>query len=75
MRTLCLAAGRKDKLRPGDVLGALTGDAGIPGSAVGKIDVADHQCFVAVDAQWASKALAQLEKGKVKGRRIPVRLS
>lgn len=75
MKTLCLAAGRKDKLRPGDVLGALTGDAGIPGSAVGKIDVADYQCFVAVDAQWASKALKQLEKGKVKGRRIPVRLA
>jgi ATP-independent RNA helicase DbpA len=75
MRTLCLAAGRKDKLRPGDVLGALTGDAGIPGSAVGKIDVADFQCFVAIETQWASKALMQLENGKVKGRRIPVRLS
>jgi ATP-independent RNA helicase DbpA len=42
---------------------------------VGKIDVADFQCFVAIETQWASKALMQLENGKVKGRRIPVRLS
>ncbi|MDC6641773.1 helicase-related protein, partial [Leclercia adecarboxylata] len=36
MVTLCIGAGRKDKLRPGDILGALTGDAGIPGTQVGK---------------------------------------
>jgi len=73
MKTLCLAGGRKDKVRPGDVLGALTGDAGIPGTAVGKIDLFDFQCFVAVDEAWADKALARLEKGKVKGRKIRVR--
>ena len=73
MRTLCIAAGRKDKLRPGDVLGALTGEAGIAGSAVGKIDLADHQAFVAVSTDYADKALAQLARGKIKGRRIPVR--
>lgn len=73
MKTLCLAAGRKEKVRPGDVLGALTGDAGIPGTAVGKIDLFDFQCFVAVDVAWADKALARLEKGKVKGRKIRAR--
>ena len=73
MKTLCLAGGRKEKVRPGDVLGALTGDAGIPGSAVGKIDLFDFQCFVAVDVDWADKALARLEQGKVKGRKIRVR--
>jgi ATP-dependent RNA helicase DbpA len=39
MSTLCIAAGRKDKVRPGDILGALTGDAGIPGAQVGKIAI------------------------------------
>lgn len=73
MKTLCLAAGRKDKVRPGDVMGALTGDAGIPGSAVGKIDLFDFQCFVAVETPWAAQALAKIEKGKVKGRKIRVR--
>lgn len=73
MRTLCIAGGRKDKIRPGDVLGALTGDAGIPGNAVGKIDLFDHQCFVAVEKSQAGKALSRLESGKVKGRKIRVR--
>ncbi|WP_417567883.1 ATP-dependent RNA helicase DbpA [Marinobacter sp.] len=73
MRTLCIAGGRKDKIRPGDVLGALTGDAGIPGKAVGKIDLFDHQCFVAVAKSQAGEALSRLERGKVKGRKIRVR--
>lgn len=73
MKTLCLAGGRKDKVRPGDVLGALTGEAGIPGAAVGKIDLFDFQCFVAVQADLAGKALARLETGRVKGRKIRVR--
>ena len=73
MKTLCLAGGRKEKVRRGDVLGALTGEAGIPGSAVGKIDLFDFQCFVAVEVSWAGKALSRLEQGKVKGRKIRVR--
>jgi len=73
MRTLCIAGGRKDKVRPGDVMGALTGEAGLPGGAVGKIDLFDHQCFVAVDKSLAAKALSRLESGKVKGRKIRVR--
>ena len=73
MKTLCLAGGRKDKVRPGDVMGALTGEAGIPGAAVGKIDLFDFQCFVAVESRWAAQALARLEKGKVKGRKFRVR--
>jgi ATP-independent RNA helicase DbpA len=73
MKTLCIAGGRKDKIRPGDVMGALTGEAGLPGKAVGKIDLFDHQCFVAVEKALAGKALARLESGKVKGRKIRVR--
>ncbi|MGC8121535.1 ATP-dependent RNA helicase DbpA [Marinobacter sp. VGCF2001] len=73
MKTLCLAGGRKDKVRPGDVMGALTGEAGIPGAAVGKIDLFDFQCFVAVESEWAALALSRLEKGKVKGRKFRVR--
>ena len=49
MSTLCIAAGRKDKVRPGDILGALTGEAGIPGAQVGKIAIFDFQAFVAVE--------------------------
>ena len=73
MVTLCIAAGRKDKLRPGDILGALTGDVGIPGSQVGKIAIFDFQAFVAVERTVARQALKRLNDGKIKGRSLKVR--
>ncbi|MDF0752497.1 ATP-dependent RNA helicase DbpA [Marinobacter sp. 71-i] len=73
MKTLCIAGGRKDKVRPGDVLGALTGEAGLSGKAVGKIDLFDFQCFVAVEKASAPTALKRLEQGRIKGRKMRVR--
>jgi ATP-independent RNA helicase DbpA len=73
MKTLCIAGGRKDKVRPGDVLGALTGEAGLPGKVVGKIDLFDFQCFVAVEKESAAMALKRLEQGRIKGRKMRVR--
>ncbi|WP_313740318.1 ATP-dependent RNA helicase DbpA [Pseudomonas sp.] len=74
MSTLCIAAGRKDKLRPGDILGALTGDAGIPGTQVGKIAIFDFQAFVAVERAVAKPAMQRLNSGKIKGRALKVRI-
>lgn len=71
--TLCIAGGRKDKVRPGDILGALTGEAGIDGKAVGKIDVMDFVAYVAIERELASKALGRLINGKIKGRKFKVR--
>ncbi len=68
MVTLCIDGGRKNKLRPGDILGALTGDGGIAGSEVGKIDVLDSQAFVAIVRSSAGQALACLGRNKIKGR-------
>jgi len=73
MKTLCIAGGRKEKVRPGDILGALTGEAGLPGKIVGKIDRFEFQTFVAIDAEYADKALKRLQTGRIKGRKIPVR--
>ena len=73
MITLCIAAGRKDKLRPGDILGALTGEAGIPGAQVGKIAIFDFQAYVAVERGVAKQALKRLGEGKIKGRSLRVR--
>lgn len=70
---LCIAGGRKQKVRAGDILGALTGDAGIAGSAVGKIDILDFSAYVAVEKSQASKALGRLINGKIKGRKFKVR--
>ena len=74
MHTLCIGAGRKEKLRPGDILGALTGEAGIDGGKVGKIALFDHQAFVAVERSVAKAALNALSQGKIKGRALRVRM-
>jgi ATP-independent RNA helicase DbpA len=71
--TIAVDAGRQDKLRPGDLLGALTGDAGLPGTAVGKIDVFPTRTYVAIAREWHDKALRRLRAGKIKGRTFRIR--
>jgi len=71
--TLCIAGGRKQKVRPGDILGALTGEAGIDGSAVGKITVMDYAAYVAIERGVVDKALGRLLNGRIKGRKFKVR--
>lgn len=73
MRTLEINAGRKSKLRAGDILGALTGDAGLPGTAIGRIDIFDMASFVAIESGLAQQALDYLDGGKVKGRAVRAR--
>ena len=75
MVTLWIDGGRKDKVRPGDILGALTGEGGIAGTAVGKIDIFDAHAYVAIKQESVDKALACLQKGKIKGRNFMVRKS
>jgi ATP-independent RNA helicase DbpA len=71
--TIAIDAGRQDKLRPGDLLGALTGDAGLPATAVGKIDVFPTRAYVAIAREWHQKALERLRAGKIKGRNFRIR--
>jgi ATP-independent RNA helicase DbpA len=73
MVTLCINAGRKDKLRAGDILGALTANTGLPGKQIGKIDIADKLAWVAVERPIAKQALKILTEGKIKGRKFRVR--
>ncbi|MFV1982874.1 MAG: ATP-dependent RNA helicase DbpA [Thiohalomonadales bacterium] len=73
MITLCINGGRKDKVRAGDVLGALTSNTNLPGKQIGKIDIFDHVTFVAVEHQIAKQALKCLSEGKIKGRKFRVR--
>ncbi len=73
MRTLRIDGGKTDKLRPGDILGALTGDAGLPGKHIGKIAIYATRSYVAIAREQAGKAVAKLEAGKIKGRRFRVR--
>ncbi|MFG0875374.1 ATP-dependent RNA helicase DbpA [Aeromonas media] len=68
MVTLSIDAGRKTKVRAGDILGALTGEGGIAGADVGKIQISEQYSYVAVKRQVASAALKRLQEGKIKGR-------
>lgn len=72
MVTLCIDGGRKNKIRPGDILGALTGDAGLKSQVVGKIDITDHYAYVAIERDMANLAVKQLADGKIKGRKLRV---
>ena len=73
MVTLQIAGGRKEKIRAGDVLGALTKDAGFAASQIGRIDVNPFATYVAVDRQIARDALARLDGGRIKGKVVKVR--
>jgi ATP-independent RNA helicase DbpA len=73
MVTLCIMGGKKDKLRPGDLLGALTGDVGLTKEQVGKINVFEFQTYVALDRRIADKAFAKLSQGNIKGRNFKMR--
>ncbi len=74
MVTLQLLGGRKEKIRAGDVLGALTKDAGLPAAQIGKINVNEFSTYVAVARAVAAKALAALNERPVKGKRVKARL-
>ncbi|MGZ5270232.1 MAG: ATP-dependent RNA helicase DbpA [Ramlibacter sp.] len=74
MATLHLQGGRKEKIRAGDVLGALTKDLGYTREQVGKIDVNEFSTYVAVERAIAPQVAARLNAGKVKGRSVKVRV-
>jgi ATP-independent RNA helicase DbpA len=74
METLQILGGRKEKIRPGDVLGALTGEAGFSAAQIGKINVTEFSTYVAVERGIARDALRKLSAGKVKGKKVKVRM-
>ena len=74
MVTLHLQAGRKEKIRPGDVLGALTADLGYTREQIGKIDINEFSTYVAVDRAIAAQAASRLNASRIKGRSIKVRV-
>ncbi len=73
MKTICLRAGKKDKIRPGDLLGALTKDIGLQASQVGKINIYDFVSFVAIERKAADDTITQLRQRTIKGRQLQMR--
>ena len=74
MRTLQIVGGRKEKIRPGDVMGALAGECGLTREQVGKINVNEFSTYVAVQAELGQNVAVALGQGKIKGRSVKVRL-
>ena len=73
MVTLQIDGGKKQKLRAGDIVGALTGVDGIPGTEIGRIQVSDQWAYVAVAREHSKTAFNKLSEGKLKGRSFKVR--
>jgi ATP-independent RNA helicase DbpA len=71
-RTLVIEGGKKEKLRPGDILGALTGDVGLDAKRIGKIDIYERQSYVAIAREEIDAVKTALDKGKIKGKSFPV---
>lgn len=75
MQTLSISGGRKNKLRPGDILGALTGVEGnIPGNKIGKIEIQDYISYVAIATELALIAEDRLKEGRIKGQKFFIKL-
>jgi ATP-dependent RNA helicase DbpA len=74
MATLQIQVERKEKIRAGDVLGALTGEGGVDGKQVGKISISAFSTYVAVERGLAREAQKHLAATKIKGKTVRVRL-
>ena len=74
MVTVHIQGGRKEKIRPGDVLGALTADLGYSREQIGKIDVNEFSTYVAVERSVAHDAARRLNEGRIKGKSVKVRV-
>jgi len=74
MATVQIIGGRKEKIRAGDVLGALTGEMGFTRAQVGKINVNEFSTYVAVARDIAPQVVQRLNAGRVKGKSVKARL-
>ncbi|MGH2353362.1 MAG: DEAD/DEAH box helicase, partial [Chloroflexota bacterium] len=75
MARLLVAAGRVDGLRPQDLVGAIANEAGIPGRAIGAIDIYDRFSFVEVPRERAAHVVGALSRTTIRGRRVGARLA
>lgn len=75
MIRIFIGMGRQDGLRPGDIVGAIAGEAGLTGKAIGVIDVLDRSAFVEVPASEAERVVDALLRTKLRNRRVKVQIA
>ena len=69
---LFVNVGKRDKIRPGDIVGAIAGESGMPGQLVGSIQMYDNYTFVEVPGEYAEDVLEAMQNVKIRGRNIQI---
>jgi len=72
MVRLIMDVGRRDGVRPGDIVGAIANSAGIPGKAIGAIEIRQTETFIDVNDQHVDKVLAKMKRGSMKGKPVKI---
>ena len=72
MVRLFINVGKKQRIRPGDILGAIAGESGMPGKLIGSIDMFDKYTFVEVPREYAGEVLNAMKSAKIKGNTIAI---
>lgn len=72
MVRLFINIGRKQNVKPGDILGAIAGESGMPGGLIGAIDVFDKYTFVEVPREYGREVLSAMKNAKIKGKAVNV---
>lgn len=72
MVRLFINLGKKQRVRPGDILGAIAGETGMPGKLIGVIDMYDKYTFVEVPREYAAEVIQVMKSAKIKGKSINI---
>ncbi|WP_020603445.1 DEAD/DEAH box helicase [Spirosoma spitsbergense] len=75
MTRLMVSVGRRDFIRPGDIVGAIAGEANVPGSSIGSIDIFDKFTYVDVPKDIANRVVDAMEGNTIKGHRVNVEVA
>ena len=73
MLTLRFNVGRNDKIRPGDLVGAIAGESGIPGHAIGHIDIQSNFSFVDVPSDKVSLIMDKMSRAQIRKKKLKVK--
>ena len=72
---LFVNAGKKNKIRAKDIVGAFAGEAGIPGKSIGHVDIYDDYTFVDVPAEYAKDIIVAMKNNKIKGKKVNIEIA
>jgi ATP-dependent RNA helicase DeaD len=70
---LFVGAGRRAGIRPGDLVGAITGEAGVESRSIGAIDISENFSLIEVPDELADDIIAALRGAKLRGAKVAVR--